>query len=801
MSRQTMLSFVGDLRRGARLLLKAPFFTTVAILALAIGIGGSVTVFSFASELLLRPLEVPRPDRLVRIFAAEGSTNPLVPFDDYLDYRDRNQVFSSVAAFHWGGVQRISVEGVTEQMAVSLVSGNYFETLGVRAALGRVVAPTDEPPAAAPVVVLSDVYWRRRFGADPHVVGRIILVNGTATTIVGVTPRSFKGTISPVIPQLYAPWNGHYAGPKGGLLIGRLRQDVSRDQAQADLSRIARLIGTEQNRRVSVVLSRATRLFPSLAEPATSFSALLMTVVLLVVLIACDNVALLFLARAAARQREMGIRLALGAGRAHLVRQLLAEALLLAGAGGCAAVALAYATARSLTQFYLPTPMPIALTVDFDWRVTLFAIGLSLAATLLVGLGPALRSARTDVVASLKQGGTTTGGPGAGIKPGLVVAQIAMSATLLVTAGALTRSLSSPDEAAGFSSRKVVMATVNLQAPGYTTERGIAFYERLLNRVRACGGVESAAFVDNVPLTNPIAPIDMQSEEGERSATSRGGAAPVFNGRVSSDYFRTLRIPVLAGRDFDDRDRDTAPAVGIVNETLARRFWRGATPIGRRLRQPEGPWIEVVGLVRDSKYASLGEEPKAFLYRPMAQQFVPVGTLLTRTIGNPASAAVLVRRQIENLDPELLVYNLNALEARTALNLLPNRVGAIVSSTLGGAALALGMIGTYGVMSFLVQQRRREIGLRMALGAPRSRVMGLVTGQGMRWTATGLGLGLAAGVGLTRLVAGLLFGVSAADPIALPGVAVLLGGTAYAACLIPAKRASRIDPIVALREE
>jgi predicted permease len=785
------------------MLAKNPGFAAVAVLTLGIGVGANITIFGFANALLLKPLDADQPDRLIRAYGAPSDAIAFVDYDDYREYRDRTQSLSNLAIFHWGGLQPVRVDGPPAMVHVMPVSGNYFATLGVRAALGRVIDDGDDYKGAVGVILLSDDCWRHRFAADPTVVGRTIFVNRRPYTIIGITATSFEGTIGgPVIPQLYVAWNGPLGAPRGGHLIGRLKPGASRGTAQADLSRIAAQLSAERKQRVETYVYPATVLAPSFLRTMTLFAALFMGVVGLVLLIACDNIAILLLVRSAARTREVGIRLALGATRGKLIRQFLAESSLLSALGGLCAAGFAAVTARLVTQIYLPVPMPIALRFDFDWRVVAFALGISIATTLMFGLGPALQSIRTGVASSPRAGGSTVDAGGSRTRTGLIVAQVAMSTTLLITAGVLVRSLGSAGRAdRGLVADHVLMATFHLPSEEYTRQQGVAFYETLLERLESSPGIESLNLVDNIPLANnaPLASADMSAAPGQTDAS--GGRQRVYINGVSRGHFQTLRIRLLKGRDFTARDDASSPAVGIVNETLAHRFWPGQSPIGKPLWGPDGTRIELIGLAADSKYEALEESPKPFLYRPLSQQYAPTATVLVKTSGNPLTATSLVRTKIAELDPNLLAYNLIPLEDRMGLSLLPNRAAAIVAAILGLLALALGAVGTYGTMAFVVEQRRREIGVRMALGASPWGIVRLITYQGMTWTALGLAIGAAGAFIVVRLLRGLMYGISAADPVAFVGIVLLLAGTAYAACYLPARHGSKMDPLAALRYE
>jgi predicted permease len=511
--------------------------------------------------------------------------------------------------------------------------------------------------------------------------------------------------------------------------------------------------------------------------------ALFFVVAAAVLWIACSNIAVLLLARGWTRRGEIGIRLALGASRLRLLRQLLAESLLLACAGGLGAVGLALLTARWLTQLYLPVPMPIVLLFDFDWRVVAFTGGAVVTATLLFGLGPALQSLKADVVCSLKRGSGRFQARGS-----LVVTQVALSTALLATAGLLVGSLVAPPDR-GFDTDGILIATVRI--PG--ADGG--FFGEVLDRLEEAQGVASAAAAESIDLYNsgPLAPVDVRSEIAPEDRT-------VYTNRVSRGFFRTLGISLLAGRDFEASDGAGSPPIGIINETLARRFWPGENAIGKRLLLTEGTAIEVVGLAPDIRQQSVEGEPPPLLFLLMTQRPVSTATFLVKTTLGPQAAAALIRERVSAVEPNLVVYNLQTLEERVGLGLLANRALAWVTGVLGLLGAALGAIGTYGIVSFLVEQRRSEIGLRIALGATPSRVVGMTTRLGMLWTGTGVVLGMAGSLVTTGLLQAHLNGIHGSDPIALAAAALLLAATGCLACLVPARRASRTDPAAALRE-
>jgi len=792
-----------DIRHGVRLLLKSPGFTSVATIALAIGIGANLTIFGFVNALLLRPLPVDDPARLVR--ADEGGTNALentVPFDDYLEYRDRAQTLTHLSLFHPGGVFAVRrPRQAPEPIHVMPVTGNYFDTLGIRAALGRTFSSSDDQPAAG-AVVLGYEGWTRHFDADPGIIGQTLLIDEVPFIVVGVAPASFTGTVPPVIPRIYATWRAVRVPPlySRGFMIGRLAEGRSVATAQADFARIAAQLTRERNMPASIAVYPATVAVPGTQRAFALFGALLMAIVGLVLWGACSNIAILNLARSAARRRELEIRLALGATRVQLLRQLLTETLLLATLAGAIGIGLALSVAGWLTQIPLPVPMPLALTFALDWRVTVFAGVLSLIATLMSGLGPALDSRRANEVLVLRHDSGAGGRPV--VQKSLVVMQVVLSTVLLVTALALVRSVMAPQERR-LDATRVLIATLALPRDRYGANEVQPFFERLLASAESAGMVESATLVETIPLAinRPLASVDLSRDDAPDASSQRRAQRALVN-HVSRGLFATVGIRLVEGRDFCVQDDARGPKVAIVNETLARRVWPGESPIAKLMRIGPTESVTIVGVAQDSKYESPSEGPKAHLYLPFGQSAAPPfdATLLLKTRGDPRQAVGPTRALVADLDPTLVVFNLNTFEDRLGLSLLPNRVAAITSGVLGLLALLLGTIGTYSVMAFLAFQRRREIGIRIALGALPARVIGRFAGQGMRWISVGLGIGAFASVGALRVLQSLVVGVSATDLVSVGTVLIVLAATGFAACYVPTSSVCRRSPTEVLRE-
>ena len=788
-----------DLKYGVRQLRRSPAFTLVAVLALGVGVGANITIFLFVNQWLLRPLDARNPGEIIRITGPGGDTTAagntgseahILP-RDFLAYRDRNQTFSALTASHIGGPARVRSDGAPQMVPVSPVTGNFFDALGVSAAMGRTLRPEDGKAGAARVIVLTDAGWRRFFHARPDIIGTTAYINGEPTTIVGVMPASFSGINVPMVPQIYQPLiaEGQDAFPFRVQIVGRLKAGVTPAQARADLARIAADLtaGDGQPRSLEVYPGRPVQ--PLMLRGISVVAGLFGLIVIVVLLIACDNIAIFMAIRSAARSREIGIRVAIGATRAQLVRQLLVESAIVSAAGGALGLYSAYVVARFVGQFYLPVPMPFALTFTMDWRVVMFAVGASCAATLLCGLAPARRALKADIVAALRQSA-----PGGAVQSGLVITQATLSTALVITAVVLGHSLTAKlPQPRGFTSTGVVMATVPLSGDAYPPQRRQVIFNTLLERLARAPGVSSVAMVDNIPLANNTVLPQVTLRSGTRTVQASANA-------VSRGVFQTLGIALVAGRDFAASDDAHLGSVAVVNETLARALWPGESPLGKHVEH-SGRSIEIVGMVRDSKYVSLDEAPRPFLYSPLAAIAIASPTFLMKTSGDPTALLAFVRARIAEIDPDLVAYNLMTLDERLTLGLIVNRAAAWVAGSLGLLALALGSFGLYGTMSFLVALRRRELGVRLALGASRGSVMALVARRGVSWAGTGMLLGVVgawiAAFGLSRF----LSGVSAADPLAFTVAPVVLTAAAYLACHIPARRAARLDPLDALREE
>ena len=816
-----MASLLQDLRYGLRLLLKSPGFTAVSVLTLALGIGANTAIFNIINAILLRPLPVADPAHLVSVslMKREGSRLGLFSYPNYTDFRDQNEVLAGLAAHRFAPMS-LSRSGNNERVWGYLVSGNYFDVLGVKAAVGQTFSPAeDQTPGAHPVVVLSYGCWQRRFGADPGIVGQTIILNSHQFTVIGIAPEGFTGTERIFTPEVWAPsmmqaWIDPGAagleqrGSSQWFTVGRLKPGVSATQARAALNALAAQLGQEYpqtNEGMTVQLTPPGLVIPAARTPVLGVAGMLMVTVGLVLAIACANLAGLLLARATERRHEIAIRLALGASR-WLVRQLLTESVLLAAAGGGLGLLLAFWIVDLVMA--LRPQLDFAVTVDLrmDWRVLSFTLLLSLLTGVLFGLIPALQTTKTDLVPALKDATSMVGYRRSRWRNGLLVAQVALSFVLLIAAGLVVRSLQRVQMLGpGFETEHAVVMSVNLSLQGYDEARGQEFYRQLVARTESLPGVRSASITSFLPLSFHYLGIPIHIE-GQASA--RGASIPeAMQSSVGLNYFATMGLPLIAGRDFTAQDKKDAPAVAIINETFASRFWPGQSAVGKRFSagRNEGPLIEVIGVAKDGKYFSVSEEPMPFVYRPLLQNYVGGanndGTLIVRTIGDPSVIIAAVRHEVQQLDANLPVFDVKTLTEHMRLSLFPFRIGAAIVGSLGLLALVLAAIGIYGVMAYLVSQRQREIGIRIALGATVRDVLRLILSQGLKPVFPGLVLGLAGALALSRLLVSLLFGVSATDPLTFILVALLLAGAALLACYIPARRATKVDPIVALRCE
>ncbi|HEV2667635.1 MAG TPA: ABC transporter permease [Blastocatellia bacterium] len=813
-----------DLRFGARMLLKKPGFTAIVALSMAIGIGANATIFSFVNELLLRPPSVERPGQLLEFWnhyrqggSLFTSFEPL-SYPEYEHYRDHNQVFSEMLAFN-GDPAFISWsrQGQGEIIQGQYVSGNFFSCLGVRAALGRTFAPEEGRTSGThPVVVLSHAFWQEHLGADPNVVGSTMRLNGFSFNVVGVAPKGFAGLVIGFMPDVWIPlMMGPQTTRDQDLLtrrsghwifgVGRLKPGLTLTQATADLNVLSRQLAQsypKNNEMYEPAIFPATLLPGPVRGYVSAFSGLLMLVVALVLLIACANAASYLLARATARRREIAVRAALGASRSRLVRQTLAESLLLACFSGGLGWLLARWTAPLLLSLKPPT-LPLRFDVSPDYRVFGFTLLVTLLAGLLFGLAPAWQGTRIDLATSLKDGASGGGARKSRLRSLLVVGQVAVCSLLLVGSGICLRSLLHAQSIdIGFETGNRLIATLDLSSLGYSKDKGKAFFDNLIERTKTIPGVESASLTSHLQL-GTVSWGEFINVEGHQPPPGERGFT-VNSMSVGPDFFKTMGTKVLRGREFTARDTEGAPGVVIINEEIARRFWPDRDPVGASLTMGSGKEeqrFEIVGVAQNGKYRSLGEQPRLFLYHPILQGYYAGATLVAKTSGDPASLMAAVRREIGALDPNLAPTQIDTLEEHMTFALFPARISGVLLGVFGLLALVLALVGLSGLIAYSVSQRTREIGVRMALGAGTRDVLKLVIGEGMLLTLIGMTVGLASALGLTRFLSDLLYGVSAIDPLTFGVIALLLVGVALLACWLPARRATKVDPMVALRCE
>jgi predicted permease len=813
-----MRSILYDLRFFARTLRKSWGFGALAVLTLGVGIGANATLFGWLSAILLTGLPaVADPQGLVSVFPRSTQEEVLsVSYPEYRDLRDRSKTLAGLIVSEDLTVN-LATGGEPERVWGELVSGNFFDVLGVEPMLGRTFSPDEDRVANAhPVVVLGYDLWQSRFAGDPAVVGRSFTLNGHPFTVIGVAPRDFQGDRTALRYELWVPMlmqekvvaGGSRLESRGNAwlsALGRLAPGVSPQGAQAELEGIARELAREHP---AVYASRTgMRVVPFWKSPRGAQASLapvlflLMGVVAMVLLLACANVANLLLARATSRRREVAVRVAVGAGRGRILRQLLTESVALSLLAGVVGLAIAYLTSDLLRALAPPTGLPIGLQLGIDGRVLGFTLLLAVLTGVRFGLVPALGASRSDVAAQLRdESGTFAGGPRGGwLRNGLVLVQVAISLLLLVAAGLLLRSLESASGFdPGFEPGGVELASIDLFPTGYTPEKGRQLYRQLLERLRALPGVDSVSLARGVPLGLGGSSSSRIRVEGYEPAKDQ--LPWTYLNNVGPDYLRTMGMRLVRGRDLTEQDDFEAPRVAVINQTMAERYWPGREALGRRFSFDGERWITVVGVVADSKYRSLSEPPAPFTYLPLQQFFASQVTLHVRAA--PASGiAASLRREVQALDPGLPVFDQRRLEEHVRAASFQQRMAGTLLSVLGVLALLLAAVGIYGVLAYAVGQRTREMGLRMALGAAGGDILRLVLRQGMKWVLLGMSLGLASASALTRLMRSLLFGVSATDPLSFAAAATLLGLVALAACYLPAWRASRMDPLLALRYE
>src|SRR5688572_3657711 len=810
-----------DIRYAIRSLLKRPGFVAVAVITLALGIGANTAIFSLVNTVLLRSLPVERPGEIVSV-AMRGKDDSMSAFSypNYRDFRDRNDVLAGLSVYRFVPLS-LSRGGNNERIWGFEVSGNYFDVLGVKAIKGRTFLPEeDKTPLSHPVAVLSYSAWQTRFGGDPDLVGKDVLLNNHQFKVIGIAPEGFKGTEMVYTPEIWLPaammeWVEPGAtwlenrNTRNFFANGRLKPGVNARQAEASLNLLALQLAKEYpdtNEGQSIKIVPPGFLLPELRGAVVSFTWILMGAVALVLLVTCTNLAGLMLARATDRRREIAIRLAMGANRLRLIRQLLTESVLLSFVGGLAGVLLAAWIIDVLLAFKPPIDFPLALDVNIDWRVLLFSLAVSLLAGTIFGLAPALQATRLGLSQALRETSAQGGAVKTRLRSVLVVAQIAISLIVLIAAGLVVRTLQQLQTMnPGFDPQNALMMSFDLGLQGYDEQRGQQFYRQLSERVQTLPGVKSATVSTYIPLS-----LNFNSRnifvEGQPAA--RGENVPLaMNASAGPRYFETMRTPLVQGREFTDHDQTKTEAVAVVNETFVRRLLphvsSSSEAIGKRIsfNSPTGPFMSIVGVARDGKYFNITEDPRPFIWTPLAQDYWSNGILTVRTEGNPESLFAAVRKEVQSLDPNLPLFDVKTLTEHMQFALFPARIAAMVLGVFGLVALLLSAIGIYGITSYTVAQRTHEIGIRLALGAQLSDVLKLVLSHGLKLTIIGAAIGLLGAYVATRAITSVLYGVTATDPLTFVFVSVLLIGVALIASYVPSRRATKVDPMVALRNE
>ena len=835
---------LNDLRYAVRMMWRAKVVTIIAIASLALGIGANSAIASLVNAILLRPRPVANPEQLVEIYMSD----PEQPFQTlsyptYLDFRSRNSVFSGLAAYGLGWQFRLSGPDDVEQVWGEVVSGNYFDVLGVRVQQGRAfLAEEDAVPGRDPVVVIGHGLWQRRFGGDPSVIGRTVTINNQPLTIVGVAPPQHTGMMRGLVAEVWVPAmalplldraGGTYQlsnrGSKWVTVIGRLRPGATLAQARSNIELLTAQVKAthpdewrrESNNQVrdrgtTVLPERETRVHPQMRVLAFAFAALLLAIVTLVLLLACINLASMLFARAVARRGEIAIRLALGAGRQRILRQLLTESVLMTVIAGVFGVLIAMSGMRALmvSMPALPEGIRLGLDVQLDWRVVLYTMVLATITGILLGLAPALHGARSAVSAVLRDesGSVTATWRTSRVRSWLLTAQVGFAVLLLIGAGLVLRSLENVRPASlGFRSDAMLVASLSLEESTHDRQGLHRIYEALAERAVALPGVRAVSFVDALPggfLGRTRRGIGIEGyvpREGEDMQVDASLSGP--------GHFTALGVPLVAGRDFQPADRDGAPCVAIINEAFARRYLpNAASPVGRHLvrriwKEPaHDESCRIVGLIRDDAWQTLNTEVRPFFAMPVLQSEPRRLTMLVHTSGDPAPLTAALRETIRTIDPQAPAADVETLGDYFGAALHPFRLLAVLIGACGVMSLLLATIGIYGIVSWSVAQRRREMGIRMALGALGTDILALVIRQGMAPVAYGVGAGLVLSAALTWVLVSLpldtqiLFGVSATDPITFGGVTLLLGLVALVACWLPARRAVAVDPMVTLRD-
>ena len=802
------------------MLFKGRTVTLIAVLALTLGIGANTAIFSVVNAVLLKPLPYPHPERLVRVYEKSQQFEQMsVSYPNFRDWQQQNQSFEQLAAFRYQGFNITGTQG-PERVQGRMISSSFFSVLGVQPAWGRDIAPDEDRLGGQPVTILSYAFWQRRFGGDPEMVGKPIIINGKSHTIIGILPASFR---------FYSPSDlfvalGSQDDPlfqtrdvhPGLRAIGRLKPNVTFEQARGEMENIA--LGLEKQYPASNTGYSVTMvtMYDDMVGDIRPALLVLLGAVGFVLLIACANVANLLLARAAGRQKEIAIRTALGASRVRIVRQLLTESIMLGMVGGGLGLLLALWGTEALVAF-IPDVLPRTEDIGIDGGVLTFTLAMSLATGVIFGLVPAMQASKPDLNESLKEGGRTSQSGRHRARGVLVVVEVALALVLLIGAGLMIRSIYGlRGVAPGINAKNVLTMSIPLSQSTYNEPAKIRmFYEQLLERLKGVPGVQRAAVNADMPLTGEDSEVPFWVSTGPRPAPEDMPFGLIYP--ISAGYAEAMGLPLLKGRFLSEQDTEKSPSVAVIDENMARELFPNQDPIGQRLTirgigpMPEWP-MEIVGVVGHVKHFGLDSDAKQkiqyqfyFPYRQVPDIFLPQMaenlTLVTRTTGDPVGLTSAIKDQVLAVDKDQPVSNVRTMEQIVSDSIAQQRFSMLLLGLFAAVALVLAGVGIYGVMSYSVAQRTHEMGIRMALGARATDVLGMVVKQGMMLAALGVVIGLAAAFLLTRLMASLLYGVSATDPLTFIAISLLLAGVALGACFIPARRATKVDPMVALRYE
>jgi macrolide transport system ATP-binding/permease protein len=813
-----MGTFWQDVKFGIRLLGKSPGFSLIAVLTLALGIGANTTIFSWVNSVLINTIPGARnPGELVMVVPG-SPTFPVASFSypDYLDYREKNTVLAGLA-LHDSVSLNLAGDASPERIWGQLVTANFFDILGVQTIVGRAFLPDEDIGFGGhPVMVISYALWQRRFGGDPEIIGKTVRLNNSPYMVIGVAPRGFQGGENGLAFDIWVPMtmcpqldgrresDFKSRGNHSFTSVGRLKPGIGIEQAQAGLNVIAGQLAKQYpdtNDKWTVRVYPLWRAPHGAAEVLSTVLLILLGTVAIVLLIACANVANLLLVRASRRRREIAIRLSIGASRGRLLRQLLTESIMLSLLGGTVGILVSLWTSRMLMMLAPPSDLPISVNSQVDGTVIAVAFGLSLLTGVIFGLAPALQSSQINVVTSLKEESGSAGWSWrrAWMRNALVVCQVTLSLVLLIAASLCIRSLDyARSMKLGFQPKNVLLARMDLFSSGYNSDKGRIFLRQVVDKVQSLPGVRSATLGRRVPLGfggNSSSTIRVEGYEPAKDETVWSNHTS-----VGPEYCKVMEMPLVRGRDFTREDTVDKPRVAIINQTLAGRYWREADPIGKRFFYGGGPVI-VIGIARDSKYRSLNEPPAPYFFVPLQQFYSDNVTLILRTHGDPALLSTAAIKAVQELDSSLLLFGVRTLEENIRAATFQQQMASTMLGAFGLLALFLAAIGVYGVISYAVAQQTREFGIRIAIGAQPQNLLWWVMRHGMGLAALGLAIGLPAAWGAARLLRSLLLGVSSSDPMSYAGVTLALSAVAFIACLVPACRAARVDPIISLRYE